>query len=1124
IEDILEIWPGTILIGTNGNGLYLYDKNTAEISSYNEFSARGKSENIKRIKCLRFGKDSIVWAGTLDGLYGLKLQDREIITLGDSILPELRSLQILSLLCEGESWLWAGTTHGLYKINLENFSINKYSKLAGHFNSDVIRDIKAWDDNTLLLAADGGGLHLFNTRSEESTFYINDPNDPQSLSNNAVYEIFIDSYNSLWIGNYAGGVNFYSKFETKFRTVKHEINNRYSLTDNNVRSVYQDEKDRLWIGTFNGLNLYDPKHHTIRNSSSNGFPDLDSKVILNIQEAEKDLLWIGTFSDGMYKANVKTGQCTKYTSIHDTNQSLNKADIYDIEPSDSGILWVGTMGGLYKINSWKGGLERYTVDNSGLSSNNIKTILKCSDGDLWIGTNNGLNRFDPVDFSFQTYFHSTNCNNCLNNDRIVALYEDKRNRIWIGTEGGGLNVFDPQKMEFKDYTLKDGLPDNIINSITEDQQGFIWIGTNKGLAQLNPETSEVSVYTKQDGLQSNEFYQQSIFSTDDGHILVGGSGGFNYFHPAEIERNPVIPVVVFTELYLYNKPVEINEEGSPLNKQFCLTESIKLKYNQSNISIHFSALGFINSTSNQYSYYLEGLETNWNPLSQHQNATYTNLDPGEYYFKVKAINNDGLASADEASLKITVLPPPWGTWWAFVFYAIIFFLLLLLFRRYTIAWVNVKNELDLERAEKTQIERLNQLKIRFFTNVSHEFKSPLTLIINHLDRLKEEITGVSRLRMVREIDKNSRRLLYLINELMDFRKAENDQVKLCISKNNIIPFIREIKQHFNGLAEHRNISYTFETELDNLPLWYDPRKLDKVIYNLLDNAFKFTEDYGIIRVGIMSSDQKKSSKKSWKKGKTAIITEKPNVDIFVEDNGRGISPQNLDSVFDRFYQENNASDTGLETGSGIGLAYSKKLIELHNGKLSVDSARGTGSKFTIRLWKGKEHFEGLPSIDLQKKEHSASSADTYHTVDERNRDITTKQYSQFQTKDSPVLLIVEDDVNERDFLYSEFVETFRVIEADNGRDALNLATDHIPDLIISDLRMPIMDGIVLCKEVKSRNETCHIPLILLTGYDEDEDRIKGLVTGADAYITKPFNPKILSATVNNLIENRKILQ
>lgn len=1122
IEAILEISPGKILVGTNGNGLFILDKRGHNISPVNGSIHEEYLSRITRIKCLQIGKDSIIWVGTMDGLYGLKLYNGELSFYKTNIPAEITNEQILTLYFDGKSWLWAGTTHGLFKMNLDDLDLVKYCEQSGHLYFDVIRDLAAWDDSTLLLASDGGGLIYFNTRSEEKILYKHDPNDPRSLSNNAVYDIFIDSRSNLWIGNYAGGINFYSKYETKFRTIKHEINNIFSLTDNNVRSVYQDRKNRIWLGTFNGLNRYNPELNTIENFHSPGFPNLRSKVILSIQSVDEEILWVGTFSDGIYIVDLRKNRVSKYSNELDTNQSLNKSDVYDIELSDGGNLWIGTMGGLYQINERTGYLQRYTIHNSGISNNNIKALLYSSDGILWIGTNNGLSRFDPDDNTFTTYYQSANCNECLSNNRIIALFEDSEKRIWIGTEGGGLNVFNKTTEDFKYYNIQNGLPDNIINSIEEDQQGFIWIGTNKGLAKLNPESSEVIVYTRLDGLQGNEFYQQSCICTVDGHILTGGPGGFNYFHPLEIMKNPVVPKVVFTELYLYNQPVTIGEERSPLKKQFCLTETIDLKHNLSSISIHFSALGYVNSSSYLYAYYLEGMESDWNPFSIQKYASYTNLDPGEYHFKVKAINNDGLASENIAVLNIRVIPPPWGSWWAFVIYAVVFVLLLLMFRKYTIAWVHVKNELDFERKEKAQIEDLNQLKIRFFTNVSHEFKSPLTLIINHLNKLKEEITGPYRLRLVREIEKNSRRLLYLINELMDFRKAENNQVRLCVSRDNIIPFVREIKECFNVLADQRNISYSFEAETDSVYLWFDPNKLDKVIYNLLDNAFKFTEEGGLIRIGIITSGNRPSISND-RRDEHVKNVEKPCVEIFIEDNGLGISPENLDAVFERFYQVNNTIEDLFVKGYGIGLAYSKKLIDLHHGELRVESSPGVGSKFTIRLFQGKEHFDVKSQVEFQKKSDKPRLAGTDYALGNPLINRSVVKSPLFISESLPLLLIAEDDTSERDFLFSELVEKFRIIEAGNGKDALNMALDQIPDLIISDLRMPVMDGITFCGVVKSRNETCHIPIILLTGYGEDEDRIKGLVTGADAYITKPYNIKILTATIENLIENRKIL-
>ncbi len=1124
VEDLLETERGHFLIGTNGSGLFKFEKATGQITQIDDRNLILANVNSRRIKCFCLEDDRRIWIGTLDGLYLYDPYSQNISRppFSDAISVILNQ-QILSLFFNGKETLWAGTTRGLFRIYLTDYSVKEYNERLGYLSSDIIRDIHPFTNDRLLLATDGGGLNILSLLTGSVIVYANDPNDHQSISNNALYDICVDSYGSLWIGNYAGGINFYSPYEKKFNTVRHEINNPNSLSDNNVRSVFQDRNGRIWIGTLNGINLYIPEKNSIINS--NTFQVLKSEVILTIAEDDDGLIWVGTFSEGIFLMNPESGIIIKYRNPFDENKSLDRSNIYDIIPAGNNIIWIGTTGGLYRISKETGSLRRYTSLNSDLSSNNIRVMLEGNDGKIWIGTNYGLNLFDPVTEKFEIFYNNPDSSLGLSHNQIISLFKDSGGDIWIGTEGGGTDIFHPDQRDFSYLTIQDGLPSNVINSIAEDGSGKIWIGTNKGLVNYDKITGDIITYTKIDGLQSNEFFPNSLFCCRDGNILAGGPEGFNYFDPDNISQNPVAPKVVFTDLYLYNQPVEIGEENSPLERQFCLTENITLKHYQSNISIHFSSLGFINSDSYHYAYFLEGLEQDWNPFGIQRHATYTNLDPGDYIFRVKAMNNDGKLSTSEARLKITVQPPPWKTWYAFTAYSIAFFTLLLLFRMYTISWVKVKHELDLERKEKEQIEQLNQLKLRFFTNVSHEFKTPLTLIINHLEKLKQGLAGIKNLGMVKEVEKNTKRLLLLINELMDFRKAENDQIRLHVSLNDIVSFVKEITYYFNGLAEKMKINYVFEPSQDKIMIWYDPGKLEKVVFNLIDNAFKFTDCDGFIRVGINQNAQGYTGFQKKFKDKLKKKTGSEFIEIYVEDSGKGIALAEQKAVFDRFYQVSDQEDlSDYIPGTGIGLAYSKKLVELHKGEITVQSEPGRGSRFTIRLRKGREHLVNDEKVEFRKQNYVQQIDSEVLSSRSVLKEPDIKLFSDLAVSGKPLMLIVEDSADIRDYLSVEFSDEFRIVEAWNGKVALEIARNSLPDIIISDIMMPVMDGINLCRELKNNTLTCHIPVILLTAREGEKNMIEGLETGADAYITKPFNAAILNITVKNLVKSRKELR
>jgi ligand-binding sensor domain-containing protein/signal transduction histidine kinase/DNA-binding NarL/FixJ family response regulator len=1108
IQAIEEDSRGGIWAGTHEGGLNRLDETKGTFQRYDLKSRLAPGYRIDRINVMLLDTDTLMWIGTLDGLYRfntLNGQIRPVIINGKPL-----NVMVLCLFNEISGKIWLGTTKGIVRLDKNTGMAEWINTTNSALSSDIVQSIRQSPDGRILIATDGGGLNFYDPLTGNIASQLSNPNAQNSLSNNSVYDIFYDRYNGLWIGNYNGGINYYSEFDWKFLPVKHEANDPESLSDNHVRSFYQDRDGVLWIGTLGGLNRYHAltgkfRSYTFDKSATNS---LSSNSVLSIYEDPEGNLWIGTFGGGISIFNKKTDRFTKYRHPDDLTGSLEKANVYAILETRNHKLCIATTGGIYLLDRSTGRLRRFMTSNSGLSNNTVKVLCKDRHGIIWAGTNLGINRFDPEAGTFRVYKHSNSDPSTLANNRILSVTEARDGKLWIGTEGGGVSIFDPNGEKFSTITMENGLPDNVINSVLQDDIGNFWFATNKGLVRYDPGNREIRNYTTADGLQANEFNQNAAYRTREGKLCFGGIQGFNIFMPGNLVRNTFSPKILFTELMIGNRRVSPTEEGSPLERQLFLSDQVTLDY-ETGFEIHFAAIGYINNGSCRYATQMKGLDDTWSEFRNQRSVTFSNLRPGHYTLMVRAMNNDGIMSESPAMLEIRILPPWWKTWWAYLIYLASIAGMIILFIRYNTSWIRVKNQLILERKEKEQIEELNQMKLGFFTNISHEFKTPLTLILGHLDNLKGSVSGRQAENLV-NIEKNARRLLLLINQLMEFRKAETGLMKLRASKGNIVNFIRGIKESFDELAALRKIRFDLVAH-GNIPeIWFDAEKVEKVIFNLLSNAFKYVDEEGTIVILIKPGEPS--------------LPGFPNgmVEISVRDNGPGIAPEDLAHLFERFYHGTRKDGTSLKTeNSGIGLAFSKRLMELHHGEISVSSEPGAGSLFTIKFPVGKDHLtdeEIREEVDYQLK------LDYQGLSDEYEKSVISVEEEIHPEEGLPILLVVDDNPMICEVLREKFSPSYQVATAANGTEGLEKAGKYIPDVIISDILMPGMDGLEFCQKVKENISTSHIPVILLTAKSGEETHILGIRTGADAYIGKPYNPELLQATVENLVSGRKILR
>ena len=803
----------------------------------------------------------------------------------------------------------------------------------------------------------------------------------------------------------------------------------------------------------------------------------------------------------------------KFKADTEDSLSIGSDNVWSVYEDSVGTFWVGTLGGL-EIFDKENRIFHY-VDLPGTDlrySEKVTNILQDSYGQMWFG-GALLTSMDIETGKFTLYNDRT-----LMEYDVRTIFEDSDGILWIGTEGGGLSKFERNQKTFINYNTNDGLPSDAVHAILEDNNGKLWISTNNGLTRFNKKNNNFRNYDVHDGLQSNQFSYDASLKTSGGYMYFGGVKGFNLFHPDSIRGNSNPPPVVFTDFRLMNKDVPIGTGDSPLQKHINETRRIVLAHHQSVFTIEFAALNFTSHDKNQYAYMMEGFDDDWNYVGNQRTATYTNLDPGSYVFKLMASNNDGVWNEQPLSIEFEILPPWWRTGWAYMGYAVVMIAVLLGFRNYLVRQQKLKNALIMKDVERKKIEELNQLKLKFYTNISHEFRTPLTLIFGPLEKLmelfRENEAVYNYLNLMR---RNTLRLSRLINQIMDFRKIETGNMKLKISEADIVTFVRDVKKHFDSYAKDRDINFEFETTVEELNVKLDYEKMDMVLYNLLSNAFKFTPDHGSICIGleILGGGGKLNNQ---------------FIKIIVKDSGIGISSERLSNIFDRFYQIDEPMQfqkAAARNGTGIGLSITKELVELHGGTISVESKKNTGSKFFISLPLSDDWNRGA-NVEIKKRQDNKFQQEALW--DNARWDIEVNEvYAEEDDggelgKDQPVVLVVEDDGDMRLFIKDALEAEFEVITAGNGEKGYEKAERHIPDMIVCDIMMPVVGGFEMAARVRENEKTCHIPIIFLSAISTVENNLLGFGFGAYDYISKPFNVSLLKAKVKSVIENRRKLQ
>ena len=1087
IRSLYEDRQGIIWVGTD-NGLYKLDK-SRKFQRIEGHTADGKVFRKQLIKSVYQDHEGVLWVAAMEGLTRIRPKGNAYEFMCFVHNPadphSLADNDVTSVIEDRKHRLWIGThQYGLELFDRASGTFKRVRPAAGGIaasNGDVIRKLTLGQDGRIWIAM-LNGIHLFDPDQNEFIQLKHDADIPTSLNQNSIYDIHRDAAGSMWVGTYYGGINVYHVDAMPFKGYN-SFADKNSLSSNVVSSIVEDRQHNLWIGTeAEGLNYYDRRTGLFKSFKTNASGSgLSSNLIKAIAIDHQNRVWVGTYEGGLDLYLPSKNIFKHYSGNYSGYGRLTSRRITCLLYDHQNRLWAGTRAdGIYLYDEKRDAFISSDHKLSGKKApvRHIRHLFEDSKGAVWVATNLGTYRLDR---DAERFTKITAKDKKVQLADINVISEDHMGRIWLGSYQDGLICYDAQQRLWQNYTIENGLPSNVILGILEDAAGSLWISTDNGLSKFDRHVFKN--YTIKDGLPGNVFNYNSFLKDSRGEFFFGGYNGLLSFFPSQIKDNQVRPKAVFTNLRLFNKEVQIGDQTRLLSNNINVIRELTFSHDQNIFSIDFAVLNYIKAEKNKYAFKLNGFEREWNYVND-ASATFTNLPAGTYTLLIRGTNNDGVWSRTE-SLLIHVKPPFWATWWAYTLYVLFFMGLLFLILRFI--WM---------RAIMKKEQEVHRMKLDFFTNVSHEIRMPLTLIMGPLEVLIAESQEFPVLhRKLLAVRKNAGRLNRLVTELMDFRKAEAGKMTLHVSPGNLVNFCREIFLSFRYLAIKHEIDYRFESEERRIEVYFDKFQLEKVIFNLLSNAFKFTPDHGMICLSVRDMGN-------------------GTVKIMVADNGIGIAEENRPQIFTNFYQVKDPASR--HSGTGIGLALSKKIAQFHHGDLRLlaqDKKADVHTSFCLELKLGSAHFrpDELISPYLNTDDPVLYHEYTETVVDKENQPAATGPDAQTE------ILIVEDNEEVREFIRQSLHQHYRITEAVNGRQGLEMAFDRIPDLIVSDVMMPEMDGLELCRMLKTDERTSHIPVILLTARSGHIHEVNGLKTGADVYLTKPFGVTALQLTIANLL-------
>lgn len=1068
IMDIVEDDEGNLWIGTWGGGLNLFDKKSSRFIHYLHDPLDERTINSNDINKVVKGENRNIWIATQEGLNKLQY-DNESEYIITNVPVEKESDKtghkvILSVLEVGDK-LWVGTENGgIRLVSLLNGEI-EYNKYDPRYKNSILSN-SIWSlfkDNTGIIWVGTFNKGLFKVDSGYQKFphFVQNPYDLNSISNNSISAFEEDKDGNIWIGTDGGGLNHWIVSSNEYRQYRSDPSKPGSLTSDAVLSLLLDENEDLWIGTWQGgVNILRKgadffEHFDLGVQNKSG--DYKGNIMSMLKDS-RGRIWLAAFRDGAFVYDPKTKKLIHLTEDSNNPRSLNSNLVRNVFEDKKGVIWIGTEGG-------------------------------------------GLNRCFEQDgaFFFEHFVHEVDNKKSISNNIVLTLFEDSRENLWVGTSGG-LDLMNRKTNEFTKFGKSQGFPNEVIYGVLEGNEHDIWVSTNKGLVRWAYESNVMRVYDESDGLQSLEFSKNAYLKLTSGEMLFGGINGFNKFLPENIKDNKSSPPVYITGFDLNNERIYPTLDGT-LTQNIITTEKIELNYEQNDLSFEFAILNFSRPEKSTYAYQLVNYDEDWQQVGVRRYASYTNVPPGHYVFQVKATNSDGKWSENQASIEILVSPAWYNTYWAYSIFIVIITALLVLGIQIVVNRERLQNQIRIDHLEISNMQEVNQMKTRFFANISHEFRSPLTLILGPLKSLSDNPAFENSKKQISMMIRNSQRLLDLINQLLDLSKIEAGHMRLEASENDIISFIKPIVHSFNSLASKKFIAYKVELPSNGINVYFDKEKLEKIVINLISNAIKYTPEFGKIIVRVTQSDK--------------------HVIFEVEDNGIGIPKEEMEFVFNRYYRINNKESKGSK-GTGIGLSLTRELVHLHKGKVELESEENNGAVFKVSLQLGKNHLSEEELVEY-KSEFSYENPQL-ETEESNSLESTKSNDAEDELEGFPIILVIEDNEDIRTYVTEILSENYRVLQADNGSEGLKMALENIPDLIISDIMMPGLDGYELCRKVKSDLKTSHVPVVLLTAKASNDSALTGFEMGADYFIIKPFNPKILLLRIKNMLKSRDLIK
>lgn len=1137
-----NLWIGT------SEGLNVMDKRTGEIKKY---KAPSISNNVVSALCVT--RDNTLWVGTDNGLCRYVPEKDTFVVCGDEFGDgRLRYVTIKSLLEDSDGDLWIGTwAQGLFRYSPSTDKVVVYPKINEQYSSHVI-----YEDSNKDIWVGSWGYGLFklrNPKDMENVSYqsfLHENGDDSSLSDNIVYDIAEDiNTHTLWVGTRSGLSILRLDESSSFINYKSGKSD-YRIPSDEVNSIMRDSQKNMWIGAIGGgVLMADTRQPAFALHTLNfGDEDIPVTSVRTLFADSDQNLWIGVGTYGLARREYVTGELKMYSHIPEFSGVKDLPSLFAVvQRKKSGDIWFGMYnGGIYVYRKGEKVKHLTTKNSAFLTSDCVSALYEDYEGNCWVGTRGGIGvrLSDGTDYRFETmnfndslsagwiyvrdivqdmdnsvwlatsnfgvihitgdvrqpstlkYENYSFHNRKLITNTVLCMHIDRFGRLWAGTEGGGLYLYNRSTGQFEEKARTYSIPGDVIVSIEEDKSGNLWLGTVSGLVKLYVAAVgndfSTRIYTSADGLQDNFIVNSSC--SRDGELFFGGHKGYNSFFPDKMEIPSQETNFLITDIKIFNHsfknlPVELQQKISPVMPTY--TSKIELPYKYNNFSIEFAALTYKNPELNRYAYRLQNFDRDWQYTDADRRfAYYNNLPSGTYTFQLKATNENGEWSGYVREFTVVVLPPFWATWWAYLLYMVLVLVIGVLIYRTIKKRILLQNALRLREMEKAKAEELNHAKLQFFTNITHELLTPLTIISATVDELKTQAPSHNDLYTV--MNSNIQRLIRLLQQILEFRKAETGNLKLRVSPGDLAAFVRTGTESFKPLVKKRKIHFSLLCDPESIVGYFDIDKLDKIMYNLLSNAAKYNKEDGFIQVTLSYDEE-----------------DREFVLLRVKDNGKGISREKQATLFKRFYEGDYRKFNTI--GTGIGLSLTKDLVTLHGGTISVESEVDHGTEFIVRIPIERSYYdeEQIDDEVISLRQTAIDYEDTPEDVIAEVQELATKANS---------ILLVEDNEELLNLMTKLLGREYNVFTAENGKEGIIVLENEDVDLIVSDIMMPEMDGIEFCKYVKGHLEISHIPVILLTAKNKEEDRAEAYEIGADAFISKPFNLTVLHARIRNLLK------